>query len=142
MIFKLTYIVGINLMDISHNAYHKHGSYLLSHMDMPGFSRSEQAQLAILVGMHRRKITGTSSNWVTTLGVLLRLSAVIHRHRSIADMPVMSLTINSGERLSLVLLSIDPGYLQEHPLTRLDLDNEVQMLRAINITLKISHLQD
>jgi exopolyphosphatase/guanosine-5'-triphosphate,3'-diphosphate pyrophosphatase len=129
-------------MDISHNAYHKHGSYLLSHMDMPGFSRSEQAQLAILVGMHRRKITGTSSNWVTTLGVLLRLSAVIHRHRSIADMPVMSLTINSGDRLSLVLLSIDPGYLQEHPLTRLDLDNEVQMLRAINITLKISHLQD
>jgi exopolyphosphatase/guanosine-5'-triphosphate,3'-diphosphate pyrophosphatase len=92
--------------------------------------------------MHRRKITGTSSNWVTTLGVLLRLSAVIHRHRSIADMPVMSLTINSGDRLSLVLLSIDPGYLQEHPLTRLDLDNEVQMLRAINITLKISHLQD
>ena len=129
-------------MDISHSAYHKHGSYLLSHMDMPGFSRSEQAQLAVLVGMHRRKIAGTSVNRMTTLGVLLRLSAVIHRHRSIAKMPVMSVTINAGESLSLVRLHIDPEYLQEHPLTQLDLENEIQMLKGINITLEVTGPND
>ena len=129
-------------MDISHNAYHKHGSYLLSHMDMPGFSRSEQAQLAILVGMHRRKLGDTRTTWVTKLGVLLRLSAVIHRHRSAADMPVMSVAISPSETNPFVSLSIDPAYLQEHPLTQLDLENEVQMLQGINITLKISRFQE
>ena len=129
-------------MDISHNAYHKHGSYLLSHMDMPGFSRSEQAQLAILVGMHRRKIASTTTNWMTTLGVLLRLSAVIHRHRSVAEMPVMSVAINPDETLSVVNLSIDPAYLLEHPLTHLDLENEIQMLQGINVTLQIGRLPE
>ena len=129
-------------MDISHNAYHKHGSYLLSHMDMPGFSRSEQAQLAILVGMHRRKIVGTSVNRMTKLGVLLRLSAVIHRHRSTADMPTMSITINPGESLTLVRLYIDPAYLFEHPLTQLDLENEIQMLKGIDITLEVSRIKE
>ena len=124
-------------MDISHNGYHKHGSYLLSHMDMPGFSRSEQAQLAVLVGMHRRKIVGTRVNRMTKLGVLLRLSAVIHRHRSAADMPTMSITINPGESLALVRLHIDPAYLHEHPLTQLDLENEIQMLKGIDITLEV-----
>ena len=112
-------------MDISHNGYHKHGSYLLSHMDMPGFSRSEQAQLAVLVGMHRRKIVGARVNRMTKLGVFLRLSAVIHRHRSAADMPTMSITINPGESLALVRLHIDPAYLHEHLLTQLDLANEI-----------------
>jgi exopolyphosphatase/guanosine-5'-triphosphate,3'-diphosphate pyrophosphatase len=129
-------------MDISHSAYHKHGSYLLSHMDMPGFSRSEQAQLARLVGMHRRKIADTSPDWVTKLGVLLRLSAVIHRHRSVADMPIMSVAISPSESLSVVRLSIDPAYLQEHPLTQLDLENEIQMLKGINITLEVTRQND
>lgn len=129
-------------MDISHSAYHKHSSYLLSHMDMPGFSRSEQAQLARLVGMHRRKIADTSPDWVTKLGVLLRLSAVIHRHRSVADMPIMSVAISPSESLSVVRLSIDPAYLQEHPLTQLDLENEIQMLKGINITLEVTRQND
>ena len=94
-------------------------------MDMPGFSRSEQAQLAVLVGMHRRKIVGARVNRMTKLGVFLRLSAVIHRHRSAADMPTMSITINPGESLALVRLHIDPAYLHEHLLTQLDLANEI-----------------
>ena len=27
---------------MAHNAYHKHGAYILSHADMPGFSRKDQ----------------------------------------------------------------------------------------------------
>ena len=64
-------------MDVSHNAYHKHGAYLLSHMDLPGFSRTEQSQLASLVGMHRRKLSASvlenGPSWVAKLGLLLRL---------------------------------------------------------------------
>ena len=39
-------------MDISHSQYHKHGGYLLNNMDLPGFSRSDQSQLAaVLIGV-------------------------------------------------------------------------------------------
>ena len=105
-------------------------------MVMPGFYRPEQAQPAMLVGMHRRKIASTTPNWMTTLGVLLRLSAVIHRHRSVAEMPVMSVAINPDETLSVVNLSIDPAHLLEHPLTHLHLENEIQMLQGINVTVQ------
>ena len=57
-------------------------------------------------------------------------------------MPVMSVTINAGESLSLVRLHIDPEYLQEHPLTQLDLENEIQMLKGINITLEVTGPND
>ena len=42
-------------MDIAHTHYHRHGGYLLAHMDMPGFSWPDQFQLASLVRSHRRK---------------------------------------------------------------------------------------
>ncbi|RME33566.1 MAG: exopolyphosphatase, partial [Gammaproteobacteria bacterium] len=40
---------------ISHSRFHRHGAYLLENMDLPGFSRNEQARLAALVRAHRRK---------------------------------------------------------------------------------------
>lgn len=40
---------------ISHNQYHKHGAYVLTYSDLPGFSRQEQALLGALVRGHRRK---------------------------------------------------------------------------------------
>jgi len=41
---------------ISHSAHHKHGGYLLTHLDLPGFARGEQRRLAALVRGHRRKL--------------------------------------------------------------------------------------
>ncbi len=128
-------------MDISHNAYHKHGAYLLSHMDMPGFSRTEQAQLATLVGVHRRKLQLSmlepSPPWVVKLGLLLRLAALLHRHRSTAQEPTMSVSSQVQRSQLNIALTIDRGYLKEHPLTRLDLQNEVELLAAVGISLEI-----
>ena len=73
-------------MDISHSGYHKHGGYLLENMDMPGFSRSEQQQVATLVRAHRRKLSldvfGDAPVDIIRLTVLLRLAVVLHRSRS------------------------------------------------------------
>lgn len=129
-------------MDISHNAYHKHGAYLLSHMDMPGFSRTEQAQLATLVRMHRRKLQPSmlepSPPWVVKLGLLLRLAALLHRHRITADRPVMFVNGQVQGSQASIALTINRGYLKEHPLTRLDLQNEVELLAAVGISLEIT----
>ena len=128
-------------MDVSHNAYHKHGSYLLSHMDMPGFSRTEQAHLASLVGMHRRKlhpaVLERNPYWVVKLGVLLRLAAVVHRHRSRATAPVLTARMLDHGKPATIELVIDEAYLVEHPLTKLDLENEVSLLAAIDIRFSL-----
>lgn len=128
-------------MDVSHNAYHKHGAYLLSHMDMPGFSRTEQAQLATLVGMHRRKLqlsmVESSPPWVVKLGLLFRIAALLHRHRSNAERPVMSVSGQVQRSQVNIALTIDHSYLEEHPLTHLDLQNEVDLLAAVGISLQI-----
>ena len=42
---------------VSHGSFHKHGAYLLANADMPGFTRQQQAILASLVRVHRRKFT-------------------------------------------------------------------------------------
>jgi len=129
-------------MDVSHNAYHKHGAYLLSHMDMPGFSRTEQSQLASLVGMHRRKLNASvlenDPSWVAKLGLLLRLAALLHRHRSTAAKPkVLVAKSIEGGPMDYELF-IDKVYLNEHPLTKLDLQNEVAHLQVIGINLCIT----
>jgi exopolyphosphatase/guanosine-5'-triphosphate,3'-diphosphate pyrophosphatase len=45
--------IGIS---VAHNAYHKHGAYILTYADMPGFSKKDQARLAMLVLGHRGKL--------------------------------------------------------------------------------------
>ena len=41
-------------LSISHSSYHRHSGYILENADMPGFSRSDQACLALLVRAQRR----------------------------------------------------------------------------------------
>ncbi len=129
-------------MDISHNKYHKHGSYLLSHMDLPGFSRTEQAQLAALIGTHRRKlhpeVLEHNPKWVIELALLLRLAALLHRHRGAEATPRICITANNDAQSVGLKLAIDPDYLQEHSLTALDLANEVKLLAAIGIRFSVN----
>ena len=40
---------------ISHSGFHKHGQYLVENSDLPGFSKTEQIELALLVRAHRQK---------------------------------------------------------------------------------------
>jgi exopolyphosphatase/guanosine-5'-triphosphate,3'-diphosphate pyrophosphatase len=45
--------IGIS---VAHSSYHKHGAYILTYADMPGFSKKDQARLAFLVLGHRGKL--------------------------------------------------------------------------------------
>jgi exopolyphosphatase/guanosine-5'-triphosphate,3'-diphosphate pyrophosphatase len=124
-------------MDISHTGFHKHGAYLIEHMDMPGFSKSEQLQLAALVRAHRRKIFFDAAfgddTTLLRLTVLLRLAVVLHRNRSYESLPHINVCGNK----QTLLLSVPSQWLAEHPLTEVDLANEATYLTAANITLRI-----
>lgn len=63
--------------------------------------------------------------------MLLRLAALLHRSRSPTAKPYPMLTATE-ERLSL---RFPPGWIEDHPLTRLELEEEAQRLAVAGIAL-------
>lgn len=122
-------------MNISHASYHKHGAYVLRYLDMPGFSMHEQANLAFLVRTHRRAYVepeGYVSDRLVKLSILLRIAVVLRRNRT--DLPLPPIRIKTKD--STLVLSIAKAWRQEHPLTELDILQEVDFLRSAPIQLK------
>jgi exopolyphosphatase/guanosine-5'-triphosphate,3'-diphosphate pyrophosphatase len=128
-------------LDIAHAQYHKHGAYLLQHADLPGFPREEQALLAALVGNHRRKLNRLQIEdlvppWhlkAEFLIVLLRLAVLLHRGRGARALPEIDLR-PKGRSLEALF---PKGWLEEHPLTAADLEQEVEFLRAAGFRLRV-----
>jgi exopolyphosphatase / guanosine-5'-triphosphate,3'-diphosphate pyrophosphatase len=129
-------------LDVSHSHYHKHGAYLLEHADMPGFPQEEQRILAAVVGAHRRKLHVQSMRdlmppWhikAEYLTVLLRLAVLLHRGRSATALPKIELHAK-GRSLEIVF---PKGWLDAHPLTATDLENEIEYLKGGNFRLRVS----
>jgi exopolyphosphatase/guanosine-5'-triphosphate,3'-diphosphate pyrophosphatase len=130
-------------MDIAHSQYHKHGAYLLTHMDLAGFSRTEQERLALLVRAHRRKfpgelfepLRGASQALLLRLTLLLRCAVVLCRARSDMAVPA-SFTLDARD--SQLTLSFPKRWLSAHPLTRLDLEDERRVWRGLGYTLAVA----
>jgi exopolyphosphatase/guanosine-5'-triphosphate,3'-diphosphate pyrophosphatase len=128
-------------LDIAHAHYHRHGAYLLQHADLPGFPREEQALLAALVGNHRRKLNRLQIEdlvppWhlkAEFLIVLLRLAVLLHRGRGARALPEIDLR-PKGRSLEALF---PKGWLEEHPLTAADLEQEVEFLRAAGFRLRV-----
>lgn len=126
---------------IAHSQYHQHGAYVLEHSDIAGFSRTEQQTLAALVRNHRRALSQSSFNKLpdrlvaTTqrCTLLLRLAVLLHRSHDRDPLPDARLDVD-GDTLTLGL----PGrWLENHPLTRSNLDTEREYLQDIGYTLEI-----
>ncbi|MDH3690901.1 MAG: exopolyphosphatase [Gammaproteobacteria bacterium] len=118
---------------IAHSQYQKHGAYLIKHLDMPGFSRQDQVQLAALIRDHRRKFAtsayadppGDVMEKIRYLSVILRLAVLLHRSRATAALPDFSLR----PRDSSLHIQFPPKWLQAHPLTEVDLAQERTYLK-------------
>ncbi len=129
-------------LDIAHHHYHKHGEYIIAQSDLLGFSREEQKLLATLVRAHRRKFPvsvfkGLPAQQILSaerLAILLRLSAMLHRSRVSVPMPEPRLRAEEKR----VTLEFPAGWLQRHPLTGADLDEETAYLRSGGYTLRCS----
>jgi exopolyphosphatase/guanosine-5'-triphosphate,3'-diphosphate pyrophosphatase len=127
-------------LDIAHSHYNRHGAYVVCNADLPGFSRQEQTILAEIIRYHRRKLNKAAfaelqKKWQSTalwLTALLRLSVLLHRGRNNEALPALAL--NAGKRQ--LQLRFPAGWLNEHPLTRADLEQEAVYLRAVEFELK------
>ena len=126
-------------LQISHGAYHKRGAYILTHADLPGFSRPEQAMLATLVLSHRQRFRINAFEDLVEqvqlpairLCVLLRLAVLFHRGRT--DEQVPDVVLKAGK--NFIEVHFPYGWLDQHPLTQADLGKEYDYLKQANITL-------
>jgi exopolyphosphatase/guanosine-5'-triphosphate,3'-diphosphate pyrophosphatase len=120
--------IGIS---VAHNAYHKHGAYILTYADMPGFSKKDQARLAMLVLGHRGKlekmaaIPADDSAW--WLIFCLRLAVLLHRTRDDRALPACSVKLlGTGFQVEL------PGeWLTANPWTAAALGEEAAVWKQV-----------
>lgn len=126
-------------LSISHSNYQKHGAYLLGNADMSGFTRQEQNMLAALVLGHRRKFPVDTflalpvgpRQCVRRLCVILRLAVLMHRGRS-SQLKPEPVLVADGNGL---VLRFPDGWLDDHPLSRLELEEEASRLITAGISL-------
>jgi len=117
---------------IAHSQYHQHGAYVIEHSDIAGFSRTEQQILAALVRNQRRGLHTASFEKlpdrlmanVVRCALLLRLAVLLHRSHDRDPLPVVELDVEGDE----LLLRLPRQWLDGHPLTRLDLEGERELL--------------
>jgi exopolyphosphatase/guanosine-5'-triphosphate,3'-diphosphate pyrophosphatase len=129
-------------LSVNYAGYHKHGAYLVGNAYMPGFSRDDQNALASLILAHRRKpstatfesLPSKRASRALALGALLRLAVRLNRSRSPVALPDFG--VEAGPRS--VALTFPDGFWDQHPLTRADLEEEVQIWRGMGLELSFS----
>jgi len=129
-------------LSIAHDGYHKHGAYLASNSDLPGFSFQEQQFLAVLIRTHRRKLTSDLFDALpedqikpaVILSVLLRIAVNLQRNRTHHELP--EIKIDTG-KLKLAL-TFPQGWFEQHALTAADLEQEIAYLEEIGFMLTLS----
>lgn len=126
---------------VAHSQHHLHAAYLVEHGDLPGFSEQEQQILAFLLHVQRRA-PGTALGRLQMLpdrlqqpalaiGVLLRLSILLHRARSDEPLPSIGLRPAPGS----LRLALDRSWIDARPLTGADLDRERKLLANLDFKL-------
>jgi exopolyphosphatase / guanosine-5'-triphosphate,3'-diphosphate pyrophosphatase len=118
---------------ISHEDFHKHSAYILSHVDMQGFSQSQQNKLAHLAlaqtgGMRKlRDVLHSPLDWITAM--CLRIAFILHRRRDKSAVPLPEFQYKQ----KTLMLKASASWLNAHPLTRASLEAEFANLSELKI---------
>jgi len=123
-------------LSVSHSGYHRHSGYILENADMPGFSRTEQARLALLARAQRGALlkmpafaSGAVSESDRRLVWLLRQAVILCRSRAEPRITELKVEAN-GKRFRL---SLPEGWLQRRPLTQRALEEEAVHWSAVGV---------
>lgn len=128
--------IGIS---IAHSSFHKHGAYIVSYADMPGFSKQDQERLALLLLGQRGKLeklpfkAGAEIDSLWRIVFCLRLAVLLHRSRDDMPLPVF-LVKSAGTGFQIEL---PPDWLITNPLSAAALTDERLIWQRIGLTLRI-----
>ncbi len=126
---------------IAHSQHHIHGAYIVENSDLSGFGRHEQQILAAIVRCHRRKpdeaairaLPERLRRAACRITALLRLAVLLQRPRSIDPLPALELSAED----KLLQFKLPSEWLDQHPLTRADLEQERDYLKQLDIKLQV-----
>ena len=129
-------------MAISHKHSNRHTAYLLRNADLPGFSQEEQEALAVITQGQRGKLAAElleelpkqQRRRILYLVAILRLAVRLRHVEFLEALPEFGVV---AEKLSLSL-GIPEGWLEEHPLTAAELEQERSALAKLDFTLSLS----
>ncbi|MBO1927560.1 exopolyphosphatase [Thiomicrorhabdus sp. 6S2-11] len=127
---------------INYRRYRNHSAYLVENSDMAGFDQQEKQILGAMLLNHRGKFSnkvldGLDSDLreaVLYLTVLLRLAVRMHRGRDLEKLEPELQIISNEDSTGLTLVFADK-WLEEHPLSQLDLESEAKRLAPIGFEL-------
>ena len=131
--------IGIS---VAYSGYHKHTAYIVEQADMPGFSRDEQTQVALLALAHRRslkKVAARIEGAVDMRSVLaLRLAVLFYRGRADISLPLFQAKYQNAT----FTLRLGAEWLSRNPLTATALRVEIREWGKIGFELKIPGLAE
>ena len=115
-------------LHIEYKRHHEHGEYILSHIDLPGFTRLQRAAIRDLVAQHRLAINNATFDkyhqdyrpMLQGLLRVLRIAVVLCLRRQNKHIPEVSLACDGSNWV----LSFPEGWLKAHPLINAELANE------------------
>jgi exopolyphosphatase/guanosine-5'-triphosphate,3'-diphosphate pyrophosphatase len=123
---------------VSHHDHHRHSAYVVSHVDAPGFSQSQQRRLGELVLGQRgglRKIEAGLSREVTAWQILCMRLAVIECHAR-GEVDASGLTLRRSGNTAYLRFS--PEWAEQHPRTAYLLREEAALWAARQGTLLLT----
>lgn len=129
--------IGIS---IAHSGYHKHSAYILENADMPGFSRTDQERLALLVRAQRGALAkvpqfmaGAELADIDRLLVwLLRQAVILCRNRAEPGLEeIQAEAISKGYRLQL-----PQAWLENNLLTQRALEEEASYWSSVGLRVQ------
>jgi exopolyphosphatase/guanosine-5'-triphosphate,3'-diphosphate pyrophosphatase len=129
-------------LSISHSQFQKHSAYILENADMSGFSRQQQRLLAVLVRNHRRKLQADILELqpediresILRLSITLRIAVLLHRGRSHDNKPKLKIRVEDKG----LHLDFPEDWLDEHPLTVVEMEQEAKYLKQAGYSLSFS----
>lgn len=128
-------------LDITHSDYHKHSAYIVQNVDLAGFSRMEQSDLAALILAHRKRFPikkfPIDNQAMVRLAFLLRLAVILNRGREQSDLTQL---IFRAKKNGLTIL-MEPEWIEQHPLTHSDLMLEQEYLQELPFKFKMFERQ-
>lgn len=129
--------IGIS---IAHGGFHKHGAYIVTFADMPGFSKKDQERLSFLLLGQRGKLekmpSMPPSDSVWRLVFCLRLAALLHRSRDDHPLPVIFVKQVSGG----FQIELPAEWLLSSPLSASALGDEALTWQRIGWSFRIKRL--
>lgn len=126
-------------MAVSQAGFHRHSAYILANADMPGFSKREQAALALVVQAQRGRLAKTVTDTppgaqLIQEAMCLRLAVLLSRSRRTLPNNVFSLKYKDATTFDLV---VDATWLGSHDLTDYELGQEVAEWQGLKVKLSI-----